>query len=338
MKILIVAPQSGFTQDIKKAFEEKGAETFYLNERSNYLVPPFLREKHWLWNLTIRKSGFLKMRNKDLFNKKLIEIADQYKPDILFTTKGTTIRAATHQYLRSRGIKTVNWWFENINHPVYSKWLRQNYSNFSHFFSFDSGSLEVLRSTPNCSVSYLPFGINTESYQVTDISDQDKYRFGCDVCFVGARYPEREAILERVAKSGFNLKIFGWRDWASSSLSKFYHGPLNTVEMAKVFRTAKICLNSNLKPSSTSVNFKTFEIGAAGGFQLCDNQGDLAGLFKIGEEIEVYSDLNDMTRKIHFYLNNEQARNKIALAGQARVAKDHTLGQRIQTILNHISK
>ena len=336
MNILFIAPPSEFTQGIKRTLERRGARVFYINERTNYLVPRPWRESMLLWTFTIRKFQFLKKINKNIFNRRLLKLITTFRPDILLTTKGTTIRSSTLDVYRSRGIKTVNWWMENPYYPLYWPWVKKHYADFQYFLVVGSAAVQDLPSTLRCRVYFLPPAVNGETFEQINITDEDRKRYACDVCFVGARYPEREVMLSAVAQLGVKLKIFGWHDWKTSPLVSFWHGPLTPREFAKAFRIATISLNSNLYPTQGSVNRKTFEILAAGGFELCDYQEDITKLFGEGKEIEIYRSTEELLTKIKYYLANPDQRDRIANAGHARVMRDHTLDARVEALLNTI--
>src|SRR3989344_2833286 len=272
MRILFVAPKSHLTKSIEQVFIKRGDQVLYLNERINYLVPSFWQENYFVWKWTIRKFGKLKLLNKKIFNKRIIKIANDFKPNILFTTKGTTISDETAKFLRNNKVKTVNWWFENMYNDAYKKWVFAHYTNFDYFFVFDIKGAHELKTEDTTQVKYMPMAIESKLYEIKEITEQDKQKFECDVVFVGALYPEREELLIKARQKGWKIKVFGWEEWKKSQLKDVYGGSLDTSEMAKAFKLAKISINTNLRPLSGSVNFKTFEIPASGGFQLTDNQ------------------------------------------------------------------
>lgn len=330
MKILFVSASSIFNHQIKKTFESNGAEVFDFNDRMITFLPSFLSRSRLLW-FFLRRAAFLKRINNKNWNKKLISYAAKIKPDFLFTTKGTIIYPQTLIEFKKMGIPMVNWFPENVYHLNYNNWFLKNFSYYDYFFTFDPSVVKKFSSSLG-NLRYLPFGVEPDSYKINELSDKDREFFGCDVCFVGAQYPEREELLLAVKKMGINLKIFGWAGWLKSPLAENYHGPLGAEGITKAYSLAKISLNSNLKPPNGGANLKTFEIPAAGGFQISDDQPDLKNLFKIGEEIEVYKNKDELIDKIKFYLSNEEKRKQVALAGQKRVLKDHTLSQRIKEI------
>lgn len=331
MKVLFVSARSSTNNQIEKAFRQNGAEVFCLDERVNTFLSSFLGRSRPAWKL-IRKFSLLKRINNKRWNERLISLCQKVKPDILFTTKGVIIYPETLVEIRAMGVKTVNWFFENIDPPNYKGWFLKTHQYYDYFFNYDPMIAEKFKSF-STNLRYLPVAVDPDFYKVGSLTEREKELFSCDVCFVGALYPERERLLAEVKKMGINLKIFGWEGWSKSSLAGNYHGHLSIKGIAKAYSLAKISLNSNLQPQNGGVNLKTFEIPAAGGFQISDSQPDLKNLFELGKEVEVYENTGELLNKIRFYLSNEDKRNQIALAGYRRVLKGHTLNQRVKKIL-----
>lgn len=335
MRILLVAANSSYNQQLKRGFEKNGAEVFYLEERSNFLVPAFWRENVFLWRSLRRIHGLRRLNNK-LFGQNLIKTALKIKPDIIFFSKGMVVKPDTLNEFRRLGFKTANWITDNVFHPRYRDWFISNYKNYDYFFIFDSGAKSLIRdeqAPPN--VIYMPMAIEPEAYQLKEeLTDEDRKKYAANVCFVGAIYPEREKILSAVKDLG--LKIYGWKGWERSNLANFYHGPLNTLEMTKLYKCAKICININLEPACNGVNWKTFEIPAAGGFQLTDHRNDLDGLFKIGEDLDIFHNPRELREKVIFYLFNEELRKAMARNGYTKTLAEHTFKKRSANILSFI--
>ena len=51
-----------------------------------------------------------------------------------------------------------------------------------------------------------------------------------------------------------------------------------------------------------------------GGFVISNYQ-EVQSIFQIGQECEIYENLEDLVVKTEFYLHNEELRNRIAMAG-----------------------
>jgi spore maturation protein CgeB len=150
--------------------------------------------------------------------------------------------------------------------------------------------------------------------------ERDGSQYRCEVTTAGNLYPTRVALFEQLQE--FDVKIWGnppamWMD--VSGIRRMLHSRYVTYEeKALVFSSAKIVLN-NLSPSEIwGVNARTFEIAAAGGFQLISERPALPQLFDDGREIVTYSDLGDLKEKLRYYLLHDSERERIAHAGRAR--------------------
>lgn len=102
-------------------------------------------------------------------------------------------------------------------------------------------------------------------------------------------------------------------------------------EMARVFSRSKIVFNEAVK---NDLNMRVFEVMSTGSFLLTDmakNSGQ-DELFNDGEDYAVYSD-SHVCDAAHFYLDNEELREQIALRGQRLVLNAHTYGHRIDDLL-----
>ena len=340
MKILYISPHGDFTDQMKRVFIENGVEIIYIDDRKNYFMPWLLRGS-LIWKIT-RRINFIRRKSNEILNEKAIELCRKHHPDFLFTGKGMNIKVSTVLKIKSMGIKTVTWFMENTYQERYFNWFSNNYLNYDYVFTNDSYLFDKFFNKSSAKLCNISMTIDPDCYKEQTLNKEEAEKYSCDVCFVGAFDQNRERILSKVNEiKGLNLKIFGWVGWKNSSLASLYHGPLNLEQMAKLYRSAKICLNINGRNKSTDpvmngFSLKTFEIPASNGFQISDYRKDVEDLFKIGEEIEIFRSDDELIDKIKFYLNNEEARNKIAEAGHKRVLTSHTLDKRVKDILNFI--
>jgi len=334
MKIVLVASPSSFTEQLKKAFIKNGTEILYVNDREIKILP-ILKNNIYIWWL-IRKLPVLKRINNKLFSRGLINLCRKEKPDLLFVNKGMIVNQGTLKEIKMMGIKTANWFQENAYREVYRNWFLNNYQNYDYLFTNDTRLFEDFFNKSTTEFHYIPTAIDPDYYKLKSLSKEEIIKYFCDVCFVGAFDDRRERILSKVSEiEGINLKIFGWKGWEESSLASLYQGPLDVEQMVKLYNFAKICLNMHVEPITNCANLKTFEIPAAGGFQLSDYRKDIGGLFEKGKEIEIFKNEDELRSKIKFYLNNEDLRKNIALAGQRRV-QEHTLEKRVKSMLTYL--
>lgn len=105
------------------------------------------------------------------------------------------------------------------------------------------------------------------------------------------------------------------------------------VNMNKIFYLSKINLNITLPSIETGIPQRIFDILGCGGFLLTNYQEELEDLFVIGEDLEVYRDLDELKEKTAYYLQHEKERIKIAMNGYQKVRKYHSYTNRMKHIL-----
>ena len=204
-----------------------------------------------------------------------------------------------------------------------------------------------------------PFFINTNQYLKTK---NKIYKY--DISFVGQYHPYRELVIKKIRKLGYNVHVFG-NGWNKNSTISFH-------EMIEVFNNTKInlnlsnCVNFDLRnifdfknisfigalkaiklliTATYKIDMKIhemvkarfFEINACGGFQIGFYAQGLEKVFEIGNEIEIYSNFDELKRKIDYYLVNEDKRELIAMTGYHRTLKFHDSKFRLKTILANIN-
>lgn len=333
MKILYVAPASDFSSQIASALSALGHVVKELDDRLDYSMPVVMRRSRLLWRASRRVPWQRRRANAAL--QRVIQ--DEARGcDVLLAVKGMNIRPETLKAMTAMRVKTAVWFPDNAANEPYASWVRRVGPVWGHFFSFDSAIFEQIPNADPARTHALPFAVDAEQWNPGDISESDREKFSCDVAFVGAPYPDRVELLSKVAPI-CDLRIWGWSGWKKTPLAGQYKGSLNTRESAKVYSLAKVSVNTNIRPRAHGVNLKTFEICAAGGFQLTDICTDLAGSFEIRRELDVFSDSNEFVRKVQYWLEHAEERTAIARAARERVLRDHTLGQRMQQMLSIIN-
>lgn len=101
------------------------------------------------------------------------------------------------------------------------------------------------------------------------------------------------------------------------------------TQMPQIFSASRINLNISLKTICTGIPLRVIDIMGCGGFVLTNFQPELAEYFLIGEECVVYENIEDLYAKSAFYLEHEEERRRIALAGYERVKRDFTFKERL---------
>jgi spore maturation protein CgeB len=125
----------------------------------------------------------------------------------------------------------------------------------------------------------------------------------------------------------------------SDKLLKRKHPPLYGMDMYKLFNNSKIVLNFHIGIAGEYAgNMRMFEVTGAGSCLLTDNKSNLSDLYEIGKEIVAYDNVQDCVSKAKWLLGNDGARKEIALAGQRRTLRDHTVETRCKQIIDIIKE
>jgi spore maturation protein CgeB len=118
---------------------------------------------------------------------------------------------------------------------------------------------------------------------------------------------------------------------------------IDSFDIVKIYNAGKINLNlhsstshEGVNPVGDFVNPRTFEIAACGGFQLVDERSELADLMAPGIEVATFDSIDDLGKKVNYYLKYEDEAKSIAARGKTKVLKEHTIQHRMHEMLTHV--
>ena len=146
-----------------------------------------------------------------------------------------------------------------------------------------------------------------------------------DLCFFGGKGDERRDSWRRTlgeSKNYYTLFTGG------SYPPKASQGAL----LANYYANSKIALGIERSHPFlfSGTSDRIFKATGCGAFYLTYNFEGLGELFEIGREIALYNGTyEDLVKKIDYYLANPEEREEIALRGQARTLRDHTITTRL---------
>ena len=153
-------------------------------------------------------------------------------------------------------------------------------------------------------VHYFPFGYSKTYHQVDDITSEERKKFTCQVSFVGTHYPERAEIIHFLNQHlDAPVQVWG-RGWQGSGIKS--NGRLSLQESLKVYACSKVSLNIHHHLTDNGFNMKFYEIPAAGGFQICDWQEELARTPLA--QTPCYASAEELLSAVKRYLANEKER------------------------------
>ncbi|AYO29931.1 hypothetical protein D2962_04315 [Biomaibacter acetigenes] len=299
-------------------------------------------------------NGFLKLGQeiiavdvKEVYNKEFYNVLNQFHPDFILTLHGLNLDINKVIEIKNMGYKIGVWLvddpYEIDNSIKYA-------INYDYIFNTERSVIDLYKKYVINSY-YLPLGSNEDVFNKTHDS-----RYYSDICIIGSAFQSRLDIIDELYDIivQYNVKIIGqwWEKLKCYDMikNKVLSQIITDEEAARYYSNSKINLNihrsfddrtfdlnkSNLK--AISPNNRTFDISAAGGFQIVDYREDLERFYKIGEEVVVYDGIDDLINKIQYYLKHDDERTKIAEKAYQRTLKEHLFTNRLGKMLEIVSK
>ncbi len=157
--------------------------------------------------------------------------------------------------------------------------------------------------------------------------------FAEDILFVGNTRGFFRKIIRDILSTDFHVSIYGaeWEDYVDEKYLKGEFIP--NEELNKYYSSCKILLNDHLE-SMKKYNYlsnRLFDALACETLIISDNV-DSIELFE--GAVITYENVDDLNKKIKFYLNNENERKSKAKLGRKIVLENHTFEKRVEFIIN----
>lgn len=244
----------------------------------------------------------------------------------------------------------INSSFLRKNKPNIGLLVGQHASPLNKYFDGDLSAYDlVISSLPNCINFFKKKGIPSELHKLAfdpyvlqriDTNNQPNY----PVSFVGGlsmSHSKRIHLLEYLCKYR-DIKIWGQgiESVSDDSLIKSkYVGQSWGVGMYNILSHSKITLNCHINMAENYANnLRLYEATGVGTLLLTDWKENICDIFEVGKEIVTYRTPEECNELIGYFLENEDERQKIAVAGQKRTLNDHNYSKRMQEFLDIISK
>ncbi len=333
-KVLIVGPNFyGYNQSVARAFNTLGYTTKVLNFLDADVEG--FKEKVLLHLTQNKEKLFLKKRiNYNTFFKKEY---DAYKPDILFLIKGSILTPETVEYARKNSL-VILWMMDSIYRITTSYILR---NVVDHIFLFEQTEIPKL-AAEGITAHFLPLALDESVYYPIE-SERD-----IDLLFVGALYPNRIELLNKIIKAfpDKKIKIYGnlfspfkkpWKLLFRKNKHIYTNKSVQPTELNKLYARSKICLNIHHAQSVGGVNQRFFEILGAGALQLCDYKMFIGDNFTEGDLVW-YKNEEELFTKLSYLFSNMHNLDEIRQSGYKKVSKQHTFAMRIKTVLTIFEK
>ncbi|MGE5752662.1 MAG: glycosyltransferase [Deltaproteobacteria bacterium] len=209
-------------------------------------------------------------------------------------------------------------------------------------YSPDMGMEEKLRYCGAARADFLPLGLFDAAFDAAQTEETILRRErDVEIVFVGALHVGKMPLLAKVKKAfGRRLRIHGLADSKKNLYFNLKYGfpgwisPLPFREVVPLYQRSRIGFNVHNRGDHTVGSYRLFDLPANGVMQISDGGKHLGHFFEVGEEVVGYDGPDDLIGKLRHYLEHDEERKRIALAGYRRVLREY----RIRSILHRAAE
>lgn len=339
LRILVVLPLYGGSLPVGRfcisALEKMG----YLVE--TFEAPDFYSAYNAIDDLKVTSDRHQYLRNSylNMLSQAVLAKVETFEPDMVLAMAQAPLTHQALKRLRKDNVKTAMWFVEDFR--LFTYW--QSFAPFYDVFAVIQKEpfFGELKQIGVENALYLPLAAHPDFHKPEELNAVDIRKYGGDVSFMGAGYPNRRLAFRKLIHHG--LKIWG-TEWDGDHVLEPYvqlgGKRVSSEECVKIFNSTKINLNlhssinaDELVSGGDFINPRTFELAACGAFQLVDKRTLMHEAFEEGE-LAHFESLEDLDEKIGYFLAHPEEREKYVERARARVLENHTYEVRMQTLID----
>lgn len=306
--------------------------------------------------------SLMQERGRKWMNHRLLEVARTEKPDLMFTVlfENELDQRVVREISENTNTVTMNWFCDD-------HWRFENFTQrwapcFNWAVTTAESAVPKYDRIGYKSVIKSQWACNPFLYR--KLAMPRDY----DVTFVGKAHGSRSQVIQRLQEAGIKVDVWG-SGWESGRLSQeemirvfnesrinlnlsnastpLYSRPQSLVQRLvkrlfamirdSFFKTEILARANNEKHHyPEQIKGRNFEVPGCGGFLLTGKAENLEDYYEIDKEIACFADMNDLIKKVNYYLRDEQLRETIAAKGYQRTLDEHTYVHRFTEIFQRL--
>jgi len=270
-----------------------------------------------------------------------LEAARAVRPEVVFVCKGNYFDADLLEDIRkASGGLLVHWHPDDYRNPLMSS------SDFRN--AIPVYDVHVTPKTFNIAefaadgarrVEFVPFAYDPDVHRPVPPGTGSTH----DAVFVGTFEPDRASVLERAAREGIDLEVWGlhWHRLPKASPLRAHcrYREVLADEMATTFSSARLCLGFLRKANKDLHTARTFEIPACGGVMLSERTDEQRSYFEEGKEALYFEDAGEMIATIRDYAKRPADLSRIRAAALQRCRTSrYSYAERLADLLARIAR
>lgn len=275
-------------------------------------------------------------------NRRMVEVAAEFRPDVVLVVKGTYLTADTLDRIRDgTGAVLANYATDDPFNPVHrDSRLLESLLRYDLVASTKRAIIPDLEDLGCPRVEFIPFAYQPAVHFPEAPTSDERERFRSDVVFIGGADDDRAPYFERLldAIPDLDLSLYGGFWDRYRSLAPYHRGFATGRDYRLALNGAKIAVNLVRRANRDDHVMRTFEVPACGAFMLAERTPTHKGIFEDGEEAAFFDTPDDLVERVGQYLDDDHTRRCVAAAGRARIVKGaHTYRDRLEEILSHLN-
>jgi spore maturation protein CgeB len=342
LRILVVSPLAGGSYPITgycaRALAELGHAVTVLD------LSPFASGMHAIPAFTPKKGARRVIEEAwgRFLGAGVMAAVEAAKPDLVLAMAQAPLDASVLAEVRRRGIRTAFWFVED--HRLFPYW-RNVIGEYDYFFAIQEGDFlaEATSLAPGVA-AYLPCAADPTVHRPLALDPDERLALGAPVGFVGAGYRNRRIVFRSLLDLG--LRIWG-TEWegAGQVEGAVQRGGarIPTEDTVRIFNATDVNVNlhsstwvDGVDPRGDFVNPRTFELAAAGAFQVVDRRALLPPLLEPGAEVATFAEAAELRDLVRHYLAHPDERRQLAARARARALAEHTYRHRMERLLETV--
>ena len=339
MRILVVLPLYGGSLSIGRYCAMGLRDAGHLVEV--FEAPDFYPSYDALKDLKVTTDRLEYLENSYLqvVSQAVLAKVETFEPDMVLAMAQAPITRQALKRLRRDKVTTAMWFVED--HQLFTYW--KGYAPQYDIFAViqEEPFISELKEFGVENAMYLPLAAQPDFHRPLELSPVDRRKFGADIAFMGAGYPNRRIAFRELAHRNFKIWGTEWDgDHVLQPLVQMEGRRITPEECIKIYNATSINLNlhssvqaDRLVTHGDFVNPRTFELAACGAFQLVDHRTLLGELFT-GDELAVVNSIEELVEKTDYYLQHPEERAAMAHKARQRVVRAHTYQKRMESLLD----
>jgi len=244
-------------------------------------------------------------------NRMFLDTVRRFKPDVVFTAP---VRDEWQPgTMGSLDCPTVGWICDSYR----ADYVRQEIQKYSHVVGTDEKTAAMATAAGK------PFLLST--WACNPDFHVPGHQKDLDIVWIGQNSAYRRDHIAALQENfGDRAIVRGWN---------FPGGPVTWNEYIRLLGRAKIGVSFSKDMAGVpQAKLRDFEVAACGGLLLAEKPNYLSGHLESGIEYVSFSSIEEMIEKAEYFLDHDEEREAIALAGHRRTIKEHTFANRLREV------